>query len=295
MQKLKKILITTLLVLLVLIAIGGLLFVFFGEGAIKLAIETGATKAMKVGVTVEKVDISVFGGEFKISGLDINNPAGYQNPSFLLLDTAMVKADMKTLLNDEIVINKVLIDGIKITIEQKGLTSNISDLTKPMSESKKTQEQEPKEAKKEDKADSQKKVIIDELQISNITVAVKLLPVPGKSDTINLKLMPITIRDIGREKKMDIAKITELVIMKITEAIADQGSGIIPADLVNSLQNILEVNGEFILEKSKELLKSTDGIRKSTEEVKDKTKETLESIGNLFKSKKEEDSQQDNK
>ena len=83
-----------------------------------------------------------------------------------------------------------------LTIEQKGLTNNLKEildsLPKPEDE---PADKEPEDEKKDKKPG--KKLHIDTLEITNVTVRAKLLPIPGKSDTIEFPLPKIMMTDVG--------------------------------------------------------------------------------------------------
>ena len=55
-----KVLRLVVLVIVVLLLIASLAFYLFGERAIKMGIETAATKSLNVGVSIDDIDLSVF-------------------------------------------------------------------------------------------------------------------------------------------------------------------------------------------------------------------------------------------
>jgi hypothetical protein len=221
MVKVKKILLIVLIVIAVLIGLVVFITSIFGEGLIKAAVQTGATKTLGVGVTLKSVNLSILGGSVGLKGFVIDNPPGYQNKTLLELGEAKVAVDIGTLTKDTIHIKNVLLDGTVVTIEEKGMTNNLKELlNKLQSGEKKEPAPQPQPGAKE--AKPAKKMQIDELVISNTTVKVKLLPIPGKSDTATIKLDTIKMNNLGGDKKLEVGQLSEIVLTAIGKGVAGQ-------------------------------------------------------------------------
>jgi len=124
-----------------------------------------------------------------------------------------------------------------------------------------------------------KKLRIDNLEITNITVKVKLLPIPGKKDTITLKLDPIRMTDLGSDDKLTVAKLTGKILSAIAGGVAEQGAGVLPEDMTKTMKATL---GKTI-----ELGKTaTEEGKKLIEEGKDVGKELIEGFKGLLKGEK---------
>ena len=128
MKKAKRLIETIILVIIILIAVLLLGFELFGEHIVKVGIETAGTKALSVGVDIDDLDLSIYSGKVGLEGLRVNNPAGYENEYLLEMNEGKVKTSMKSLLSDTVEIESILLDGIALTVEQKGLLSNLNDM-----------------------------------------------------------------------------------------------------------------------------------------------------------------------
>jgi hypothetical protein len=257
----KKILFIMGIVVVTILVLVFVLFTMFGNQAIKVGIEAGATTALKVGVSVDDVNLSILRGTFQLSGLKIENPAGYQHLEFLTLDKAMVALKMSSLLGDMIEIEKIQMDNIQLTIEQKGLTTNnLQEILNslPKSEEKAPQ---PEAAQK-----AGKKMLIRELAINGVEVKVKLLPIPGKADTVTLRLNPIVMKDLGSDKPINTAQLTAKILRAIAGGIAEQGKDLLPTDMINSIGSGLAKEGEKLFkagtEAPGEILKGAENVGK---------------------------------
>jgi len=96
----------------------------FGNKALKMGVETGGTAALKVPVSLQDANLSILGGKVELSGLNIKNPEGYQHPDFMSMGKAAVALNIKSLLSETIEIQKIQLDDIQLTLEQKGLSEN---------------------------------------------------------------------------------------------------------------------------------------------------------------------------
>ncbi|MGD8500709.1 MAG: AsmA family protein, partial [Phycisphaerales bacterium] len=233
MKRLLKILYVFLLVIAILIVIAAVAVSLFANNAIGIAIESAGTKALNVGVSVTEVDLSIFRGRLGIQNLVINNPPGYENDRLLELSQAKITVDTKSLLSDVVNIKDISLDGVDVVLEQRGISGN--NLQDIMKELPATEEQMSEPAGK--------KLHIDSLEITNAKANVKLLPVPGKADTVTIKLAPIKMTDLGGENDLDTVALSRTVLLAIARGIAEQGTGLLPDEMLGSLASELKKFG----------------------------------------------------
>jgi len=157
-------------------------------------------------------------------------------------------------------------------IEQKGVTgNNLQDIIKALPKGEK--------APKGTTEKPAKKLHIDKLEITNVTVKAKLLPIPGKADTVTLKLDPIRMTDLGSDEKMDVAKLSSKILLAIATGVAEQGAGKLPKGMTDGMKATLS--------KATELGKAaTEEGKKLLEEGKDTGKDIIEGFKGLLKPKK---------
>lgn len=238
MKKGKKILTSLLTAVLVLIVAGAFLINVFGDRALKVGIEAGAQKALKVGVRLDDITLSILGGKLNLNNLEVDNPQGYQNPQLLTLKHAYMAMNIKSLLGDTVEVEKIQLDNISLTIEQKGLTNNLQEILNSLPKS---------DAPAQSDTTSSKNLRITELQIDGVKVTVKLLPVPGRADNINLELAPITLTNIGTNEKVDVAQLTGVILKAIAGGVMEKGKGTLPLDMINDLsKGVLGVGQEVL-------------------------------------------------
>lgn len=241
-----------------------------GGRALKYGIETVGSKTMGVEVTVEDVSFSIVGGWLKLKNLKVANPEGYQHENLLEIGSGEVELSVKSLLSDKIIIESVRLDNVTLVIEQKELIRN--NLQEVL-ESLPTAEEE----KAESEAAGSKKVHIDKLSITGTVVKVKLLPIPGRADTVELTLGPIEMTDMGQDDKMTPAILVAEILRAIAVGVAEKGKDLLPDDMLGSMSSVLEMSGEILKEGGKQLI----------ERGKDLGESVTEGIKGLFGPKKD--------
>ncbi len=273
MKKSLKAVWVILLAVLILAAVVAMAINIFADRALKVGIEVAATKTLNVGVSVGEVDLSIMTGKLGISNLSINNPPGYQYDKLLELKDAQIEVNVKSLLGDRVSVRKIKLDGVNVVLEQRGVAgNNLQDVIKTISDGRK--------AKGKSKKDG-KKLHIANLEISNITVKAKLLPVPGRADTIMLKLNPIVMTDLGSDNKLDMAELSGRILLAIAGGVANKGTGVLPKEITSAMK--------LTLSKTIKLGKTaTKGGKKLLEGGKDTGKEIMGGVKDLLKNPKEE-------
>jgi hypothetical protein len=272
MKSLRKILRIVLLAIVVLIVGIVVLIHFFGSSLLKTGIETAASKVLNVGVKIDDMDFSILGGKVSFQNLIIDNPPGYKHDRLLEVGDARIAVSIGSLLKDTVNIKEIMLDNVNVVLEQRGVTSNnLQDVIKSIPKEEAGPEDETKKAAK--------KLHIDNLELTNITVRVKLLPIPGKKDTVTLKLDPIRMTDLGSDDKLDVAKLSGKILLAIATGVAKQGAGLLPDEMTDAMKTTLGVTIE--LGKT-----AAEGGVKLLEEGADAGKGLIEGVKGLFKPKK---------
>lgn len=259
MAKQKKTWLSVIFTIVVVLVVLILASPFIIDSILKVSIVKAIKKQLNVGASVSRVHLSIVSGSIEISDLKINNPPGYEVKNILELKSIYVKANLRSLASDTVEVNQVSLDDVAVVIEQKGMTSNLNDILKSMPKKPKTDTGETKET-----TQNEKNAHIASVDIKNIDVTAKLLPVAGKLGTVHLKVAAVHLSDIGG-KKTTIADAVGKIFAGISAAIATQGAGIIPGDVLGPIQ-------ENIGEAGKQLLKAGEDVKKEAKDVTDRLK-----------------------
>lgn len=264
-----KILLPVVVAVIVLLIVLLAVFMLFGERAVKIGVETAAGRALGVGVYVQDIDLSLLKGTVGITGLVVNNPPGYAHKNLLELDTGRVEAKVGSLLSDTVKIRQLKLDGVNLTIEQKVLSNNLQEVIGQLKAGEAAGEPAGKE------------LHIDELEITNITVNAKLLPVPGKVDTVTLTLSPIRMKNLGTDERLGTAALSSKIMLAIAGGVAEQGVGVLPKEMLSTMKSTVDT--AIGLGKA-----ATKEAEKLLETGKEAGTEVIEGLKGLLKQKKEE-------
>ena len=152
-------------------------------------------------VFLKEADVSVFSGEGALRGFTLGNPKGYSAPHALKVGSVSIALDKSTLTDDVIVIKKIAIDSPDIIYELGQKSNNFDDIIKNVEQlgaaQEKAEARKQKEAAKSGKDEGPtRKVVIDELVISNGKAAIRM---PALKLDFQADLPEIRLKDIGRE------------------------------------------------------------------------------------------------
>jgi len=233
-----------IIVIVFLVIVLGLVSI---DGILKTAIEKAITKQLNVKASLSKVSLNLASGTLTVSNLKIANPQGYKSENILELKSLVVKTSIGSLLSNPAEIKQIALDDLAVVIEQKGLTSNLNDIVKSMP---------AKEAKTAEPPQNQKSVHISSVDINNISVTAKLLPLPGKSGDLNFNISSLHMSDIGGEKTT-LAEAVGKIFAAITKEIAAKGTDILPSDMLGPIQENLGKSFESVGETGKQLIEKT--------------------------------------
>jgi hypothetical protein len=223
-------------ILIVLVVIGFVALIAFGlsqaDAIVKAAIERGGTYATQTTTTVDDVHLGLTDGTFEMNGLTIANPAGFTSEHFLKLAGTNVKLDTASIRDEVLSIPTVSFDGIDVLLDKGKDPSNYNTILNSL----KRFETSDTKAAPENKGG--KKIAIDSLKLNNIDIRVANMPgVSLLTGDIAIQIPSIELKDIGKDKPMTAAEITNLVIKTVLTAAVEAGGGILPTDILGELGN----------------------------------------------------------
>jgi len=304
-KKLAKIKWAVLTILLLVVLLLVAVFVY-ADQATKVVVEKAGTQALGVRTTLEKADLSFLGGAVKLTGLSVGNPEGYQTDHLLTVGDCGTAVDLGTVLSDTINVSTVEINKLVLTVEQKGLKSNLGEVLERISQMK---GEEPSEPSEDDQPSKQ--VVIKKIEIVDAAAELKLLPLPGQADVIRIKLAPITLENVSgeRNKAELLVTVFQKVLVALSQAVLESGAKL-PGDLQSTLTGavagldkslggvlsgmtggaaeILKEPGKIIEGVGGELEKTAEGVGKAAEDIGKAAEGILKAPGKLLESKKEE-------
>ncbi len=292
MKKIKWLLLV--IVFLVIAAVAAVLI--YANQVTKYAVETAGSYALGVETRLGSADLSLLSGSVALHDLEVDNPAEFKTDKILSCGLCSTQVEVGSLFGDTITVKTIKLEDVKITFEQKGLQSNFDVILKNIEKLQKDSAPTETEAKK----GPGKNVRVDKIEIINASADLKLTPIPGKVDVIQLKLAPIVIEDLstGDDQAVMLATVIQKVFMALAKGILESGADLpeqLSQALAGSLGSLEESLGQITAEADKVLKEGTKAIEeggKALEEAGKGLEGLLKNPGDLLKPKKEEGSEE---
>jgi len=213
----KKIVIGGAVIVIILVAV--LVLVLGNINAIvKKGVETAGPKVLKVPVTLDKADISVFSGTGRLAGLTIGNPPGFQTDYAFQLGNVQMDIDTGSVTSDKIHVRSIVIDAPSIIFEGSFDKSNLSQLQANAAAFSTSGKESAAPAADQEKSESAgKKIQIDLLTIKDGDISVSMNLLQGKK--LTAALPPIELKDIGKNNDASIADAMKKVLTAVNKAV----------------------------------------------------------------------------
>lgn len=286
MKALKVILGIVLGIILILVLLLVVAFVYVDKLA-KTGVEDGATYALAVPTTLDSADVGIFDGTFKMQGLEIANPEGYDSPFFLRLESGGVEVSLQSLLEDVVQLPSLTLTNLDVHIDGVTGTSNVKKILENLKEF---------EAKLPAPEREPKKFVVDQIDIETVTIHVHLLPLPGQISTQKVIVPEIKLTDIGSAgDPVTLAELSNIITQAVLKSAEQFGDGIIPPELLAELDmgldqlNDLAENGvDMITSEVDEIIKDTtqelnEEIDRQVEDLKGEAEDAInEGLDKVF-------------
>jgi len=308
--------IVVLLVVLVIIAVAVVLF--YIDSIAKTAVEKGGTLALGVPTRVDSIDVSIFSGECDMSNLRVTNPSGFEAAHFMRLAHGEVQVEPKSLRSEEVVVPKILLDGVQVAIEKNKSGANYEVILNNLKNlSRKPAEDEPAEPAPAPEEDAKKGYVIRNLTIKNVTVDVSVSGLLNPIKTQVKLPKDIVLENVGsgQDNGAQMKEVVAVIVEAVLTAVVEQGGGLIPDSIAGELkdglkgveaigqlgvdiiggmgQSVPEKLGETVGDAVKTSAEAVGGageaVKDAGEKAVEKTGELLEGIGNVLQGKKKEE------
>lgn len=234
MKTLLKILVAGFVLVVVLIVLGVVVMFRSVNSLAEKGIERGGERALGVQVDAEAVSVSLFGGTFAMGGLTIDNPEGYPSPHFMKLPASSVAVDLSTMRDEVIVVPELSIGKIDAYLDGTGGTPNYKTILDNV------KKDESGETPPEDPGAQEFKFVISSLVLDGADV--KVTGFPGMKELtgdVTVEVPRIELKDVGSAEPLTTGELISLIVKTTLSTAVENGGGILPADLVGSLQGQL--------------------------------------------------------
>ena len=207
-------------------------------------VEKVGPQLTQTSVTLGAVDIQLMKGNVQITNAVIGNPAGYKAPHAFNFKEVLVDVEPKTLLDEVIIINKVLIDSPKLTYVQDAKGSNIQQIVDNINAALAKQKKKKPTgtaSPAEDSGKVSKKIILDDFTLRNATVVVStsMLGVkPLEFILADIHLTGLGRKNMGMTPAEMVSKITTVITAAVNKGALDNFGNF--SDITKQLQGSVD-------------------------------------------------------
>ena len=96
-------------------------------------VQSAASSMLRVPVTIDAIDLDLFGADVVVTGIAVGNPKGYAPPHALTAKTFSVQLDAGASSLEKLVVTRVSLEGVDAWFLLNGTRNNISDVVNGMS------------------------------------------------------------------------------------------------------------------------------------------------------------------
>ncbi len=275
----KKKILFSLMILIILVIATLFIALTMLDSIAKTSIEKGATYALDVKTTLDKIHIGLLTGQIDMNNLTIDNPSEFKSRHLMKINELDVEIKPASLFSDTIHIRKFILDGLDVNIDQKLTANNVSVILNNIKRLSSKEEQEDKQ--KTGETQEGKKIFVNTITVNNV-VAHFNLDANLASKNITVKIPTIVLKDVSSE---DSPIVIRQLVMKLIPAILieiiKQSKGLAPDDILNQLNSqIVNIQGKII---KSVISKSAEQTEKA---IKQKAENAFKNIINKTKTDK---------
>lgn len=209
-----------------------LLTLLFYLGAIaRSAIERGSTYALGVDTHVGSTRIGLLSGSLGLSGLDIANPTGFEEPRFLRVGEAQLDFDRGTLREATVIAPLLSLRGVEVDLDKRQGKANYAVILDNLArfESKGA---EPVPAPEPGESAS-KRFVIRDLVIRDVEAHVRVVEAGGLAK-LDVVVPEVRSHNLGEGRPLTLAQLSDVVVKAVLASIAKAGAGL-PGGVASAL------------------------------------------------------------
>lgn len=219
-----------LAVVVVVLAIAVGAAIFYLDSIAASVIESEGTRTAGVPVAVDAVRLGLVSGRFRLQGLEIANPPGFDAPHFFKLADSSFELPLRRVLDDPIVAPRLEISGIELVLERAGGKTNYGVILDSLGSSESATSGEPSAGPG---------FVLQELVIRDLSARVRLAP-GGELTEVAVGVPEIRLTNLGSSgaQATELADVLRLVVVTSLQAVAKTGANL-PGALVADLDRRL--------------------------------------------------------
>ena len=215
----------------------GVTAVLFLDAAAARVVVIAGTRVLGVQTTLSSAHIAIFGGTSSLHELAVAQPAGFGTDSMFKVRYAGVTANLPELLSSDVVNEEINIDGVLVTLVEKGGKVNlqvVADSLNQSSDASATPAATPAPTK-----ESSGTVTIKQLKVTGIKVLVEGDSHVTAGKILEVNIPDIIVADLGSKTPVSqvAAHVTAQLMNRILLAIVKAQIAGLPSAMASGLQS----------------------------------------------------------
>lgn len=199
------------------------------------AIERHTASALGVPASLDRAAVSLLTGGFTLGGLDVTNPEGFDAPRAMRVGSGDGRIRLTTFFGEVVEMPRLTLGDLELHLERRGGAGNYEAiLGHYLREGRGT-------------GDPDRRYVIDELVIRDVTVHLDLLPQMGEAARLSVPIDEIRLTGVGEEGadrglvlQEVVGVVVRAVLAAVLERAAEELPGIVARELAERLGELLE-------------------------------------------------------
>lgn len=227
-------------VILLIVVVAGVYFV--RNMLVAKAVETGSTCALGVDTNLGSAALEIRGGSLELSNLEVGNPEGFKADNFMVLRRGVLDVEAGSILDDEVVVDSFIIEGVTLNLEQIDRSGNYQVLLDNI-----------KKMDLSSSGDSQKfRIGLIALRDIKVNGSLNLM---GKSWDKSFTISNFQLRNVGGETGAKIGEIAATIVKNLISKALSEGNGVLPDGFGKNLSGLKDQGVEKIKTEAEDALK----------------------------------------
>ncbi len=240
MKLVHKILVFVALLIIIVVVVG----LFSIDGLIRQTVQSQATQALGCKASLADASLSLFAGKLGLTGLTIDNPAGYSKGRLLQMNSCHITVSVHSLLGHTVQVKTIRIDGLLVNIDQHGISSNVQKVLAYIH-----QHEQPAAGTGSPAPSSGKQLQINQVVLTNVTVHVAVTDLPGVAPSITIPLKQIEINQPTNPhgRPLRIADLVRQILVQVVgQAMRSSKMPQVVHQSLGEVENLLQGTGSLL-------------------------------------------------
>ncbi len=235
---LKKIFLWVIILIIVLLTSA----YFVRNLLVEKAVEAGTTYALGVETDLGSASLNIGGGSLELDDFEVDNPEGFAGKHFLTLQRGKLSVETGSVLDNMVVVDSLIIEGVDLNLEQVGKKGNYQELLDNIGKIDNSSSE-----------DSHKfRIGLIALRDINVNGSLDLL---GKKVEKSFTLDNFQLRDVGGDSGAKIGEVAATMIKTLISKALAKGNGLLPEGFGKDISNLKEQGIEEVKNEATKKLK----------------------------------------